>query len=238
MVPIKKDTYAEIAILGITGLKVIELRGGSNEAESLKPGGFIRPGRSIEEAITGKAEIIAEKAELILNNIAALTTSENRQMILDFVENSSNAVNELRDILQKNKKSFAHTLDNTQKATASLDELISTTTLTVSEIGEIAASDSVKRALANLAEFSDNLKKADLVQLVQELNFALVHTNRVLQDLDIALAKSQKDLVVTIDAMKESAEYLNQFSRMITEDPSILIRGAQPKNAPDFQLEK
>ena len=89
-----------------------------------------------------------------------------------------------------------------------------------------------------MAEFSDNLKKADLVQLVQELNFALVHTNRVLQDLDIALAKSQKDLVVTIDAMKESAEYLNQFSRMITEDPSILIRGAQPKNAPDFQLEK
>ena len=83
--PIKKDTYAEIEMLGITGLKLIELRGGSNESEYLDPEGFIQPGRSISEAITGRAEVIAEKAELILNNIAALTTSENREKILSFI---------------------------------------------------------------------------------------------------------------------------------------------------------
>lgn len=236
--PIKEDTYAEIAVLGITGLKLIELRGGSNEAESLKPKDFIRPGRSLAEDITGKAEVIAEKAELILNNIAALTTTENRQKILDFVETTSLTVAELRDVLRKNKQTFANTMNNTEQISAELYELVGTTRNTVMEIEELARSDSIRRAIANIVEFTDNLKKADLIRLVQELNVALVHTNRVLKEVDIALSKSGSDLVISVEAMKESAEYLNQFSRMITEDPSLLVRGTRPKDAPDFQLEK
>jgi phospholipid/cholesterol/gamma-HCH transport system substrate-binding protein len=236
--PIKKDTYAEIAVLGITGLKLIELRGGSNEAESLKPGEFIKPGRSLTEDITGKAEVIAEKAELILNNIAALTTSENREKILSFIETSSLAVADLRDILHNNKTSISKTLANTEQVTSEFGDLVTTTKSAIDEIGVLVQSDSVKHAIANIVEFTDNLKKANLIRLVQELNEALVHTNRVLKEVDIALSKSQSDLIVSVAAMKESAEYLNQFSRMITEDPSLLVRGTRPKNAPDFQLER
>ena len=236
--PIKEDTEAEIAVLGITGLKLIELRGGSNESEYLRPGEFIRPGRSVVESITGKAEVIAEKAELVLNNIASLTTSENRQKILDFIETTSRTVNEIHEILNRNKKTFAKTMANTEEITAELSGLVITTKSTVDEFQKLAQSDSVRRAMGNIVEFTDNLKKADLIQLVQELNIALVQANRVVKGLDIALVKSQSDLIIAIEAMKESAEYLNQFSRMITEDPSLLVRGTSPKNAPDSHLEK
>jgi hypothetical protein len=77
--PIKKDVEAEISTIGITGLKIIELRGGTNEAEILKPGRYINAGQSFTEAITGKAEVIAEKIEQALNNLIAFTSSENQE---------------------------------------------------------------------------------------------------------------------------------------------------------------
>ena len=59
--PIKEDTYADITALGITGLMLIELRGGSNEAVTLKPGSFITAGKSFTEMITGQAEIYSRR---------------------------------------------------------------------------------------------------------------------------------------------------------------------------------
>ena len=61
--PIKEDSQADIVSLGITGMKAIEIRGGSNETEVLKPGSYITPGSSLSSEISGKAEVIAEKVE-------------------------------------------------------------------------------------------------------------------------------------------------------------------------------
>ncbi|MFP4622443.1 MAG: ATP-binding cassette domain-containing protein [Bacteroidales bacterium] len=65
----QKNAQAEITSVGLTGLKAIEIRGGSNEAENLKPGSYIQAGSSITREITGKAETIAQKAEKVLNNL-------------------------------------------------------------------------------------------------------------------------------------------------------------------------
>lgn len=59
--PIKEDSRAEIVSLGITGMKAIEIRGGSNEAKLLNPGSHIEPGESLTSKISGKADVIAEK---------------------------------------------------------------------------------------------------------------------------------------------------------------------------------
>jgi len=37
---------------------------------------------------------------------------------------------------------------------------------------------------------------------------------------------------------QETMDNLNTFSRLISEDPSILLRGGKPKDIPDYQLEK
>ena len=71
--PIKQDTQADIVTQGITGLKAIEIRGGTNQAEFLKSGDYISAGRSTAEEITGKANIIAEKAEKVINNLQIFT---------------------------------------------------------------------------------------------------------------------------------------------------------------------
>jgi len=103
--PIKKDARAEIAAIGITGLKMIEIRGGSNEAPLLETEQYIRPGGSITEEITGKAEIIAEKIELILNNINRFTQPENLDKITQFVDNAGRAFETMDKIRLKTVQS-------------------------------------------------------------------------------------------------------------------------------------
>ena len=71
--PIKEDVQADITSMGITGLKAIEISGGSNKAQSLEPGSQIPAGSSLTQEITGKAEVIAQKAEKVLNNLQIFT---------------------------------------------------------------------------------------------------------------------------------------------------------------------
>jgi hypothetical protein len=62
--------------------------------------------------------------------------------------------------------------------------------------------------------------------------------NGLLREVDVSFTKSRTDLMYTIESMRESIDYLNLFARTISEDPSVLVRGTKPENAPDFQLEK
>jgi phospholipid/cholesterol/gamma-HCH transport system substrate-binding protein len=222
--PIKEDTQAEIAFLGITGLKFIELKGGSTEANPLPPGSFIHPGKSMTETVTDKAEVLAAKTEIILNNLAALTAPDNWNKILTLTDNASETIAELHRILNSNKDALTNTIAHAEQITSDLHVLTS--------------SDTLGLIMENLAEVSTNLKESDLVHLIREMNTALEHTNNMLRDIDVIFSKSRTDLYFSIESMRESADYLAQFSRMISEDPSVIVRGARPKNAPDDLLER
>ena len=73
--------------MGITGLKAIEIRGGTNQAENLKEGKYIKAGSSVTEEITGRATVIAEKAEKVINNLQMFTDPENINKFSEAAEN-------------------------------------------------------------------------------------------------------------------------------------------------------
>jgi phospholipid/cholesterol/gamma-HCH transport system substrate-binding protein len=236
--PIKEDTEAEINFLGITGLKVIELVSGSNESNYLLPGGFIKPGRSITEEITGKAEVIAGQAERVLNNIATLTDAANRERIVALADNTNRTLTELYDLLQKNNQAMTNTLANAEVISVDLRETAGLARRTMGNVRSLSRSDSLRQILGNFAEFSQTLKEADLVRLILELNQTLDRSNRMLAEVEKSFARSHEDVVETITAARETIDNLNQFSRLISEDPSILLRGGKAKDAPDYLLEK
>ena len=237
-VPIKKDSKAEMAYFGIMGMKVIQLKSGSNDAEFLNPGSYIESSRSIAESITGSAEIIAGKAEIILNNIAALTDSKNRDTFLTLAENASHALGDLHNLLRDNNSSLSRTFANIETISTDFQDVIISMKSTMRSVSQIAQSDTMRRILGNLAEISESLKRAELIRLVREMNEALESTTNMLREVERTFTKSNTDLVYSIETMKESAEYFNQFARMISEDPSVLVRGTKPKAAPDYKLEK
>ena len=104
--PIKRDARAEIAIIGITGLKMIEIRGGSQEAAILDVGEYIRPGGSITEEITGKAEVIADKIEILVNNLTKFTQPENLERITLLADKATNTFENLNIILEENRRRY------------------------------------------------------------------------------------------------------------------------------------
>jgi len=236
--PIKVDTKAEIAFLGITGLKLIELKSGSNEAEDLPPGSFIVTGRSLAEEITGRAEVLAAKSELILNNLVALTQQDNIDRFVSLVDAISRGASAFNGFMADNKAPFRNTMANTEQASENLDSLMFYVGSILRRVDAFTASDTLHSIVNNLAEVTDELKQAELVRLFKEINRTLVQTNNMLHDVEISFAKSRTDLVYTIGRLRESVDYLNQFSRLISEDPSILVRGAEPKKAPDYKLGK
>lgn len=236
--PIKEDTRAEINFLGITGLKLIELRSGTKEAKFLKPGSFIQPGRSITEEITGRAEVIADKVEVVLNNIAALTEDSNREKIVVLIDNATKTLTELYNILHKNDASLNNTLANAEQISVDLKETATLARRTMTNVRSLAHSDSLRNIIGNFNDFSENLKNADFVRLFKELNNTLDRFNNMMAQLDKSLFKSSKDIQATLQTLNEAVDNLNQFSYLISDDPSILLRGGKVKDAPDNELEK
>ncbi|MBM4404519.1 MAG: MCE family protein, partial [Candidatus Cloacimonetes bacterium] len=87
--PVKVDCEAILINVGITGLKAVEIRGGTNQSAVLKPGSFIPAGVSMFDDITDRAVSIAVKIDEIANNIANLTNEENRMNIAAILSQTS-----------------------------------------------------------------------------------------------------------------------------------------------------
>ena len=236
--PIKEDTQAKIAFLGITGLKLIELKSGTSAAKDLQPGSFIQEGRSVTEEISGRAEVIAEKAEVVLNNLISFTSVENLEHFQDLAKNTSQTLDQINSMLKKNDRPFENTMSNVAAFSYQLNDLSQSTQDILDRVNHFSHSDTLKQFVSNMVELSENLKEAEIVKLFGEINVTLEKTNNMLLDMEQAFSKSRTDLVFSIESLKESTAYLNQFTRLISEDPSILVRGSEPKDAPDFKLEK
>jgi phospholipid/cholesterol/gamma-HCH transport system substrate-binding protein len=115
--PIRNDVRADISTISITGIKLIELRGGTNEAPLLKPGEFIQTGTSFADEISGKAEVIADKIELLLNNLLVITQDNNRQRLNQLLEESAGTMAQLNTMLSTNKTGIVSSLKNIDSLT-------------------------------------------------------------------------------------------------------------------------
>lgn len=81
--PVRTDTQAVLQLAGITGIKVVDLRGGSPGAPPLAPGGTIPAGETLLDKLGDRAEVLAdqttammERASRILDNAARVTDPE------------------------------------------------------------------------------------------------------------------------------------------------------------------
>jgi len=236
--PIKKDARAEIAAIGITGLKMIEIRGGSNEAQLLNPEQFIQPGSSITEEITGKAEIIAEKMEAVLNNLYIFTQPDNLNKITILAESSTSMMDNLNNILVENRGNLRATMIYSEAAMARLDTISMLLQESSFHINRMATSDTMAQILSNVRDISQKLKQAQLEELIRELGEVVDRTNRLLTSIDHDMEQGSKDFLVGMKRLKTILDNLNETSQLVNEDPSVLIWGTSLDEVPDEALEE
>ncbi|MEJ2634938.1 MAG: MlaD family protein [Calditrichia bacterium] len=235
--PIKKDARADIASIGITGLKMIEIRGGTNDAPLLKTGGFIRAGTSTTAQITGKAEIIANKLEQVLNNISVFTQPQNMNKIIHTVDEISRTFNNMNQILSENRENLKSTILISTRAAAQLDSMSARLNFTSRRLEQIVSSDTVRDILVNTHDISMQLKKANLVDLIRQMGTMIERTNVILSQVDSDLSEGSDTFNQSMEKLQESLENLDAATRLISQDPSVLIRGTKPAEIPDKNLE-
>ncbi len=236
--PIHADVRADIAVIGITGIKIIELSGGSNESALLEPGDYIKPGGSLTDEITGKAEVLANKIELILNNLLVITDEPNQQKLSSLLEKSSNAMTRIDALLASNQKNIDQALFNLNATTAQLSVASQSLTTTIDALESIVTSDSLKIILSNFAQIGDKLNQTDFYSLTERLSQSAEQATKIMTEFESIIANNRPKFDQTMRELNQTARYLNSAARQIDENPAMLLSGSKPENPPDDKLER
>ncbi len=242
--PVKEDATADIVAMGITGLKTIEVRGGSQEADFLEEEEFIQQGTSLVEDISGQAEVIAFKVEEVLNNLIDFTQPENLNRvsetvdkIADMTDNANNSFLMVNEVVQENREELRETVTQANAMASNFNKTSEELVAASNKFNLLMQSDTIGEILGNLRDISITLQETDLNQLIENLASTAAQTQQMLVKLDADIDRGSKDLGVNLLLLKNTLENLEDVSRQIQSNPSVLIRGNRAKDIPDRRLQ-
>ena len=215
--PIKADMKASLIPIGITGLVQVEISSGSQEAELLEPGSFIHSGQSTFESISGKAEVLANKFEILLNNLNNITSEENTNRLNNIIAN-------VDTIIDANQNSISNTITSLEIISTDFQQIAVNTRSILERLDKIMDSEEVEKIMINTEEITSDLADSDIKELMTDIHKLTIDANNAISHIDATHLESRQDLLDAIESLKETIDYLNEFSRQISEDPSLLIR--------------
>jgi phospholipid/cholesterol/gamma-HCH transport system substrate-binding protein len=172
--PITRDTRAVLTLAGITGLKFVELVGGSEEAGLLPPGSTIPAGPSMFETLSERAEEMIEKTEQVLINLNAMLNPESAAAFQRLLVSLAKVSEETEGLLRENRATLENVRYMTDELRTEVDSLRIAETVaefrtllansnqmvTHSDNLVVQARADVLRSLVNLEEALDNLREA------------------------------------------------------------------------------
>lgn len=242
--PIKQDATADIVAMGITGLKMIEIRGGTKEAGYLGVEQHIRQGSSLVEDISGRAEVIAYKAEEVLNNLMLLTHPDNVRKIPEAIDkvsaladNANRSVDLLSEVVHENRPGVKQLVEHLGLITERLEQTTAHLYAAADQINRTMQSDTIGEVLGNIRDVSQGLRESNLRELIDNLAQTTLQTQQILQRLDSDIDRSSREVEESLLLLRNTLENLEETSRRVSADPSLLIRGQSARDTPDRKLQ-
>jgi len=243
--PIKEDARADIVTMGITGLKAIEIRGGTNEAALLLEGEYINAGASTAEEITGRANVIAEKVEKVINNLQLFTAPENLDRVtvaIDEVISLAGRLNEtvgtLDAMIRENRSGLRETVETASVISKNLEKSSLALDTALGQINHIIQGDTLQSILGNAHDISAQLQEANLKILIENLAAVSDQTRILLSKIDQELDINSREFNESISLLRVTLSNLEEASMKINADPSLLLRSPGDKNIPDKRLNR
>lgn len=250
--PLYKGTEAVLALSGITGLKTINLVPGEVRDGVIEPGSRLPAGASLMEKLEDDAEIIATKVarvadqladwtsppnrkrvERILDNVGALTETidgflrRNETKILEAVAQLTETAgsferlaNASSAVLEDNRGEIRRTLTSVRKNLVSLEGILSA-------VDEKEIRSTLQAARGAMEAIDQRFSDAEFGRLVVNLRRSLQNISGLIGEMDLAVRASREDFVLALKRVREASEDLREFSRIIAQDPSVLVRGTE-----------
>ncbi|MFH1807301.1 MAG: MlaD family protein [Pseudomonadota bacterium] len=250
--PLYIGTQAVLDMGGITGLKSINLIPGDPTSGVMEPGTRIEVGPSLVHRLTGQAEQIALKIEMVANELALWTRAENRMRVEKLVDSATQLASDADGFIVQNKETFNRTLEEVGRASAQVTlvaaeaerSLVQVRTEAIAALKEAERTlQEVRRPLSRIdeaevarvvvttreavAKLDQRLSNAELGKAIADLLASLQYMTALIENVDVAVRAGREDFVQSLSNLQDATEDIREFSRIIAQDPSTLIRGTE-----------
>ncbi|MDD5674926.1 MAG: MlaD family protein [Chitinivibrionales bacterium] len=208
--PLKTDMYAQTGDMGITGLKYVEILGGSNQAPLFKPGSEIPSRVSMFASLTGKAETIVTKIELLLNHLNAISDPDSLRSIKRILDN-------VAAITQDTRGFITDVRPDVKNVTTSVKNVM-------------VKADSISGNIERLTKtVSQNITADQLVGIMLSIDSTAKSMKNLSDNVGLMVKQSREDFSVSLQNLREALETANELMQTIAENPSLLLHGEQQK---------
>lgn len=247
-----EGTEAILELSGITGLKTVNLVPGDPRNPMIEPGSRIPPGSSFVQRISGDAEAIAEKVERLAENLTNFISPTNLRRIEEMIDNLNRLLTNADATLTELRDPAKAALERASSAGQSLERTSDQLRVTLREVrpevvttlrsargaldearGILAAvdpqqvRDTVAKTHRIVDRFDTQLSEVELGAALQNMETALVRLTDLLDEIDLVVRAGREDFISSLKAVRETTEDLREFSRLIAQDPSLLLRGTE-----------
>jgi phospholipid/cholesterol/gamma-HCH transport system substrate-binding protein len=220
-IPIKTDTKATLSSLGITGLKFVELMAGSLETPGLPAGSTIPSEMSFFGSLSGTAQTAAEKLDILLANLIYITDRQKVDKLTGQIESVLNRVND-------STGEASALIDNANLAAQRLEKLLNRADMMLARNEGHIDSIMVDIDLA-LTSFSAAVKEIQDSGIISNASLTVAHSAEISASLREVLVVNRRSLSEAIINLRETSANLNDFSRFLRDQPSLLLRSSPPE---------
>lgn len=225
---IRTDTQARMASLGFTGLKFIELFGGSDEAPALPPGSTIVAGETFFSSMQERAEVLSAKVEQTIDDLSALLSSENQRVFTELLNNAGNLLATANALVADNRSAFDEAAANMVATSRSLAQTSATLAATADSLHALLASAQLQQTVDDLQVTMHRLRQqmdGPVPLLIARMDTVISHIDRTFVGIDQTVGASRQNLLRAMRELEETLQNIRETTELVRENPAVLIRG-------------
>lgn len=225
---IRTDTQARMASLGITGLKYIELFGGSDDALVLPPKSTIVADETFFSSMQERAEVLSAKVEQTIDNLNALLSSENQHTFNELLNNAANLLAAANALVEDNRAAFDETAANMVAASRSLAQASATVATTTDSLHVLLVGAKLQQTVDDLQVTMHKLRQqmdGPVPLLVARMDTVISHIDQTFVGIDQTVGASRQNLLRAMQELEETLQNIRETTELIRENPAVLIRG-------------
>lgn len=242
--PLHADAIARLDIVGLTGMKSVEIDPGTPSVPLLEPGTAIQVGEGgMLFGMRGDADDLVGELRETLARLNLLLSDENRRSVSRLLESVANASVELERSLRDNRESLGSLLAATVDALREMQAMFADARAVVADVRPLTASLTrlvrsaddklaavpvermVQRVDALLTEMNQAVESLDLEATAERFATLAVTAERTLGQVDRVVERSAGDLRSLFGTLRRASTEFEQFVREIRSQPNVLIRG-------------
>ena len=224
----RTDTQARMASLGITGLKYIELFGGSDSAAILPPGSSIAASETFFSNLQERAEVLSSKIEQSIDRLNTLLSGENQRVFTDMLRNAGDLMSTANELVQDNRESVDETAINIAATTRSLADASATMAVTADSLQALLVGAKLQQTVSDVQITVQRLREqmdGPFPLLVARMDTMVHNIDRTFVGIDQTVGASRQNLLRAMQDLEETLQNVRETTELIRDNPSVLIRG-------------